>query len=137
MRSQLSRLVAIVGSMPIVQLQLVIRDDSERVAHETLQLLADEIGEVFQSGAAATWVKVDYIPFEQYAENREALRDDARPTLVHVLKYKIPDQERLAQEAKELACIVANALLRPERHTHIIYEPDGKGRVAFGGLLVT
>ena len=136
MRSQLSRLVAIVGSMPIVQLQLVIRDDSERVAHETLQLLADELGEYFQSGAAATWVKVDYIPFEQYAENRETLRDDARPTLVHVLKYKIPDQERLAQEAKELACIVANALLRPERHTHIIYEPDGKGRVAFGGLLL-
>ena len=136
MRSQLSRLVAIVGSMPIVQLQLVIRDDSERVAHETLQLLADEIGEYFQSGAAATWVKVDYIPFEQYAENREALRDDARPTLVHVLKYKVPDQERLAQEAKELARIVASVLLRPERHTHIIYEPDGKGRVAFGGILL-
>ncbi len=123
--------------MPIVQLQLVIRDDSERVAHETLQLLADELGEHFQSGTAATWVKVDYIPFEQYAENRETLRDDARPTLVHVLKYKIPEQERLAQEAKELARIVANALLRPERHTHIIYEPDGNGRVAFGGLLVT
>ncbi len=123
--------------MPIVQLQLVIRDDSERIAHETLQRLADELGECFQSGAAATWVKVDYIPFEQYAENRETLHDDARPTLVRVLKYKIPDQERLAQEAKELASIVANVLLRPERHTHIIYEPDGKGRVAFGGLLVT
>ena len=123
--------------MPIVQLQLVIRDDSERIARETLQLLADELGAYFQSGTAGTWVRVDYIPFEQYAENRETLCDDARPTLVHVLKYKIPDQDRLALEAKALARIVANVLRRPERNTHIIYEPDGKGRVAFGGLLVT
>ena len=123
--------------MPIVQLQLVIRDDSERVAHETLQLLADELGEYFQSGTAATWIKVDYIPFEQYAENRETLCDDTKPTLVHVLKYRIPDEDRRALEAKALARIVANVLRRPERNTHIIYEPDGKGRVAFGGLLVT
>ena len=123
--------------MPIVRRQLVIRDDSERVAHETLQLLADELGAYFQSGTAATWIKVDYIPFEQYAENQEPLCEDARPTLVYVLKYRIPDQDRLALEAKQLARIVANVLRRPERNTHIIYEPDGKGRVAFGGLLVT
>jgi hypothetical protein len=102
-----------------------------------LQLLADELGEYFQSGTAATWIRVDYIPFEQYAENQETLCDDARPTLVHVLKYKMPDQERLALEAKELARIVADLLRRHERDIHIIYEPDGKGRVAFGGLLVT
>ena len=123
--------------MPIVQLQLVIRDDSERIARETLQLLADELGAYFQSGTAGTWVRVDYVPFEQYAENQETLQDDTKPTLVYVLKYRTPDEDRRAREAKALARIVADLLRRPERNTHIIYEPDGKGRVAFGGLLVT
>ena len=123
--------------MPVVQLQLVIRDDSERIARERLQLLADELGEYFQSGTAATWVRVDYVPFEQYAENGETPGDDVRPTLVYVLKYEVPGEDRLAQEAKALARIVANVLRRPERDTHIVYEPDGKGRVAFGGRLVT
>ena len=123
--------------MPIIRLELVIRGDSERVGRETLQDLADELGEYFQTDRASTWVKVDYVPFEQYAENQAELGRDVKPTLVYLLKYRIPPQDRLAQEAKDLARIVAKHLQRPEENTHLIFEPDGKGRVAFGGELVT
>ena len=123
--------------MPIVQMELVIRSDFERISRETLQDLADELGEYFQTDRAATWVKVDYLPFEQYAENRAGLGGEVRPTLVYVLKYRLPPRDQLAQEAKDLARIVAERLQRPEENTHIIFEPDGVGRVAFGGELVT
>lgn len=123
--------------MPIVQLELVIRGNFERISGDTLQGLADELGEYFQTDRAATWVKVDYLPFEQYAENQAELGGEVKPTLVYVLKYRLPPRDRLAQEAKDLARIVARRLQRPEENTHIIFEPDGVGRVAFGGELVT
>ena len=123
--------------MPIVQLELVVRGDFERISGDVLQGLADELGEFFQTDRAGTWVKVGYLPFEQYAENRAQPGGETRPTLVHVLKYRLPPGEHLAREARDLARIVAKRLQRPEENTHIIFEPDGKGRVAFGGELVT
>ena len=123
--------------MPIVQIEVVIRGNSERVGRETLQDLADELGEYFQTDRAGTWVKVGYLPFEQYAENRAEPGGETKPTLVYVLKYRLPPQYQLAREAKDLARIVATRLQRPEENTHIIFEPDGLGRVAFGGELVT
>ena len=122
--------------MPIVRLQLLVRDDSERLGKDTLQALADELGACFESQPAGTWVEAEYLPTEQYAENQCQLAEDVRPTLVYVLRHDLPDEEELAREAMQLARIVAKRLRRPRRNTHIFYEPPGKGRVAFGGKLV-
>lgn len=122
--------------MPIIRLKLLIRDDAERIEHETLQQLADDLGRYFESEPAGTWVEAEYLPFEQYAENLIELDEGVKPTRVYVMRHDLPNEEKLAQEAGELARIVAKRLRRPRRNTHIVYEPAGKGRVAFGGTLV-
>ena len=121
--------------MPIVRLKLLVRDDAERLGKETLQALADELGRYFESEPSGTWVEAEYLPLEQYAENQCELAGDVRPTLVYVLRHELPNEEKLAREAMDLARIVAKRLQRPRRNTHIFYEPPGKGRVAFGGTL--
>ncbi len=123
--------------MPIVQLDLVIREESEKVSPETLQMLTDELGAHFNSEKSGTWVKLGYTTVELYAENGGSLDSSVRPTLVEVLKYELPDEEQLSREADQLADIVARRLGRPKANTHVIYMPEGKGRVAFGGKLVT
>ncbi len=124
------------NTVPIIRLKLLIRDNAERIKQETLQALADELGRYFESKPATTWLEVDYLPAEQYAENLCEPAEDVKPTLVYVLRHHLPHEEELVREASELARIVANRLQRPRRNTHIFYEPAGKGRVAFGGTLV-
>jgi hypothetical protein len=55
---------------------------------------------------------------------------------VQVLHADTPDQGSRIQEAKALAEAVAACLGRQVQRVHIEYEPDGRGRVAFGGKLV-
>ena len=122
--------------MPIVRLKLVVQHDAERLGRDTLQTLADEFGVFFDSEPSGTWVEVEYLPVEQYAENRRELSDAMNTTLVYVLKHHLPTEEDVAREAMDLARLVSKRLQRPRRNTHIFYEPPGKGRIAFGGRLV-
>ena len=122
--------------MPIIRLKLIIQNNAERLGKDTLQTLADELGEYFDSEPSGTWVEVEYLPVEQYAENRFELRGAMKTTLVYVLKHDLPTEEEVAREAMDLARIVSKRLQRPRRNTHIFYEPPGKGRIAFGGRLV-
>ena len=80
--------------MPIVRLKLVVQHDAERLGKNTLQTLADELGVYFDSEPSGTWVEVEYLPVEQYAENRRELPADMRTTLVYVLKHDLPAEER-------------------------------------------
>ena len=121
--------------MPIVRLKLLVRDQAERLGKEALQALADDLGRYFESEPAGTWVEAEYLPAEQYAENQCELAADVKPTFVYVLRHHLPAEEGLAQEAMDVARIVARRLQRPRRNTHVFYEPPGKGRVAFGGTL--
>ena len=122
--------------MPIVRLKLVVQHDAERLGKDTLQTLADELGTYFDSEPSGTWVEVEYLPVEQYAENRRELPENMRTTLVYVLKHDLPAEEEVAREAMDLARLVSKRLQRPRRNTHVFYEPPGKGRIAFGGRLV-
>ena len=122
--------------MPIVRLKLVVQHDAERLGKDTLQTLADELGTYFNSEPSGTWVEVEYLPIEQYAENLLDLPGDMKTTFVFVLRHHLPAEEEVAQEAMDLARIVSQRLQRPRRYTHIFYEPSGRGRIAFGGRLV-
>lgn len=122
--------------MPIIRLKLIVQHDTERLGKETLQTLADELGIYFDSEPSGTWVEVEYLPVEQYAENRFELPGDTKTTFMYVLKHHLPTEEEVAREAVDLARIVSKRLQRPLRNTHIFYEPPGKGRIAFGGRLV-
>ena len=122
--------------VPIIRLKLIVQHDTERLRKETLQTLADELGEYFDSEPSGTWVEVEYLPVEQHAENRFELPGDMKTTFMYVLKHHLPTEEEVAREAVDLARIVSKRLQRPRRNTHIFYEPPGKGRIAFGGRLV-
>jgi phenylpyruvate tautomerase PptA (4-oxalocrotonate tautomerase family) len=123
--------------MPIVELELVINGEAEKLGSELIQRLADQIGDYFGSDPADTWLRVRYLDRSQYAENRSRVPDSLKPTFVSILKYQLPGEDKLVEGARRLAEITANCIGRPLENTHIIFEPDGRGRVAFGGELVT
>jgi hypothetical protein len=59
------------------------------------------------------------------------------PVFVTVLKSRIPEGSALEDEIAKLTQVIAKVLNRPEANVHIFYQPDGAGRVAFGGKLVS
>ena len=123
--------------MPIIRLEMVLAADEAPPAGDTLQALADRFGDCLGSGPGETWVSLVIIGRDRYRENGGALPADIRPCFAHVLRYRQPGADRLAADAAALAEIMAAGLGRSPENMHIIFEPDGAGRVAFGGRLVT
>lgn len=121
--------------MPIVNIQAVVNE--EKFSPEQVQMVSDQLGDLFKAGVANTWVKVLYLDRTDYAENQSQVASEVQPTFVEVLKYALGDETKLAAEAAKIAGIVGKALGRPIDNVHVIFSPGGKGRVAFGGKLVT
>lgn len=61
---------------------------------------------------------------------------DAHPVLVTILKGDLATPDELASEAAALASAIADLTGRATDHIHLIYEPPGRGRVAFGAELL-
>ena len=119
--------------MPIVEIEIVTEAEGETVSPVELQVIADQLGEVFGGGPASTWVRVRDLPKTRYAENGGA--GDVLPVFVSVLQYEPPGLPERRELAAEIAEVVAGGLSRPVQNTHVVFEPPGKGRVAFGGNL--
>lgn len=98
------------------------------------QSLADVAGEIFDTRPGGTWVKVHRIPQDQYAENSES-RARVSPVFVSVLAGASYDKLDLEATANALADAFADLLERPKETIHIVFEPNAKGRIAFGGAL--
>ncbi len=123
--------------MPLVKLELVIRDDSEHLSRDSVSELADALGHCLHSPPGETWLRLYYLPLAQYAENDASLPDAVRPAFVEVLQFERPEPTQLQQLAIELATTIARVLKRPKENVHLIFAADGKDRVAFGGLLAS
>ena len=123
--------------MPIIELELVIDGEAEKLGSELIQRLADQIGDYLGSDTAGTWVRVRYLDRSHYAENRSRVPDSVKPAFVSIMQYQLPDEDDLVEGARRLAALTAGCIGRPLENTHVIFEPDGRGRVAFGGELVT
>ena len=122
--------------MPIVDIEVVAGEaDSEVIAKERSQLLADELGSLFGSEPGGTWVRLRSIDQSAYAENRAPVGAEARPTFVNILRAETPERGALRQEMKKVAEIVARTLDRPRENIHVLYAPDASGRIGFGGVL--
>lgn len=117
--------------MPILTVEIVTRPD-EYIRPELAQELADRIGEIFGSAPGTTWVKVYLIAQKNYAENITT-SEDISPVFVSILKVKLPSPDILQVEVTKLTVAIAQICNRPEENIHIIYLPEGAGRVAFGG----
>ena len=120
--------------MPILTVEIVV-SPSEKINENFASQLAQRAGEIFASGTSNTWVKVFPILQAYYAENDEGVTA-VNPIFVSVLKAHLPDNSMMAREVKELTTAVATLSQRPTENIHIIYLPEGNGRVAFGGKLV-
>lgn len=97
--------------------------------------LADAYGKVFGSPPGRTWVRLRALPQKQYAENG-GTASGILPVFVSVLKSEVPAREELPREARALAEAIGKVCQRPTENVHILYLPDGKGRIAFGGDLL-
>ncbi len=113
--------------MPIITVELV---DDEEPSPALATELAAAIGPVLGAPDGETWVRLHLLPPARYGESGDA-DPTIRPAFVTIIAYRKPDD--LATVAPALAGAVGAVLDRPPQSVHVIFEPDGAGRVAFGG----
>ena len=121
--------------MPIVEIEIVLKPN-EIIQGEIVEELAEQLGEIFGSPKGTTWVKVYALERDHYAENGGTL-DGVFPIFISVLKSKLPATEEMQKEVEKITGAVAQIFGRPSGNVHIIYLPEGRGRVSFGGKLVS
>lgn len=120
--------------MPIIDIEIVLRAN-ESIGEEVVSELADELGEIFHSSPGETWIKVHPLSADQYAENDGTL-DGIYPIFITVMKSKLSSFEERQKEVANITGAVAQICGRPSDNVHVIYQPAGRGRVAFGGKIV-
>lgn len=118
--------------MPILTIEIVQRP-YETLAPDFASRVADCAGNIFESSPGGTWVKI--LPVTQYAENESD--EPYYPVFVRVLHSRLPEGEDLQRQIDELTRAIAEEINRSPENVHLIYEPPGLNRVAFGGKLVT
>ena len=121
--------------MPIVDIEIVLRTN-EIIREEVVSELANELGEIFHSSPGETWIKIHPLLADQYAENGGTL-DGIYPIFITVMKSKLSSFEEMQEEVANITGAVAQICGRPSDNIHVIYQPAGKGRVAFGGKIVS
>ena len=122
--------------MPIIDIELVEDEQPGLLSTDKIQALADSLGVLFNSAEAGTWVRLHHLPRNRYAENQTRIDPSTRPVFITVLKSRLGDENELAAEAKAIAGTVSGLLGRPVQNTHVLFQPDAAGRIAFGGELV-
>ncbi|HWB06738.1 MAG TPA: hypothetical protein VG796_27185 [Verrucomicrobiales bacterium] len=120
--------------MPIVDVEIV---GSEPVEEGLAARLADMAGQVFDSPPSSTWVRLRLLPRHCYAESNTPSPEGWHSVFVTVLKAQRQTGAALEAEARALAEGTARICGRPVENVHILYEPDARGRIAFGGNLRT
>lgn len=118
--------------MPILRVEIV-GDVSAPVRADLARRIADEAGACLASRSGGTWVRLIYLPAEQYAEN--GTPDRVQPVFVSLLQADVPTGDALTEQITRLTHAVATACQRPAEQVHILIEPPAAGRIAFGGTL--
>jgi phenylpyruvate tautomerase PptA (4-oxalocrotonate tautomerase family) len=121
--------------MPILDVEIVL-EPGEALRPGLAGELADRAGEVFGAAPGTTWVKLRAISADHYAENQTGRPADVFPVFVSVLKAKLPPLNERQREVTRLTEAVARVCRRAPENVHILYLPEGAGRMAFGGTLV-
>lgn len=121
--------------MPIVDLQLVVADAALEPA-SFVRAVADVLGKVFNSPPGKTWVRASTLAAANYAENESDLPPQQLPVFVTLLLANPPEGDARVVQAAQVAQAIALVVGRDQSCIHIEYAPPGKGRIAFGGVLV-
>ncbi|MGE3167218.1 MAG: hypothetical protein AB7O52_20110 [Planctomycetota bacterium] len=120
--------------MPILDIEMVL-NPGDSLPHRLASDLAHRAGEILGTTHGRTWVRLRALPSSSYAENDEPVTKH-RPIFVNVLKSRRPEGLALVEEVARLTQALAEVCGRPADYVHLFYEPDGAGRVAFGGKLL-
>ncbi len=120
--------------MPIVDVEIVV-EKGESLPPDLAISLAEVIGAVLTAPPGRTWVRLRTLLRERYAEHG-GTPDDIRPVFVTVLKSQRPAGDAVRDEVARLTSEVARLIERSPDNVHILYEPDARGRIAFGGNFV-
>jgi phenylpyruvate tautomerase PptA (4-oxalocrotonate tautomerase family) len=119
--------------MPLMEVEIV--GDLGTAARDGLaQRIADAAGVILGSDPQETWVRLRFLPIEQYAENGGTPVGVA-PVFVSILRRRNPEDEALEREVTELTVSIAAACGRSAENVHVRYEAPAAGRQAFGGRL--
>ena len=118
--------------MPILDIEIVMRP-GEILDKQLAVEIANRAGEVFESPSGSTWVKLRTLSRESYAENGGDSPAELFPVFASVLLARLPAPDKMQIQAAELTAMLARVCARPEENVHIIYLPEGSGRVCFGG----
>lgn len=121
--------------MPIVKLEIVKVSGWSR-PRDLARKVADAVAEVLHAAPQSVWVRISTVAAGDYSENL-GVPVDAGPIFVSILEAAPPEGEALILEVAALTGAIAEACRRKTDDIHIIYEPPGRGRVAFGGNLVS
>ena len=98
--------------MPILNVEIVQRAN-ESLSSELAQHIADAAGDVFGTPSGQTWVKVNMLSPNAYAENGGAPADVA-PVIVSIIKGDLPDKAALESEVSELTECIDTICNRPQ-----------------------
>ena len=121
--------------MPIVDILLVV-PGTESVPAGLAQAVANAVGQLFESPSGHTWVRASTLAAANYAENGASLAQDDLPAFVTLLLAAPPEGEARAKQATRICAAVALAVGRDRTNVHIEYAAAGRGRLAFGGVLM-
>lgn len=117
--------------MPIIDVEIV---GDEPPNPSLSQELADAAGEIFGSPSGRTWVRLRMLSSDLYAENGSD--PEHHPVFVTVLKARWPNRDDMKREIALLTKMLARICERSFENVHVLYLPEGSGRIAFGGDLV-
>lgn len=119
--------------MPIIEVELVGDSaGSSSMAGE----LADALALALEARPDGTWVKVAVLPEALYAEGGGGPAVGIRPVFVRIVKAELAVGTELQAQALRVADAVSAVCGRPRENVHVIYEPQARGRIAFGGQLL-
>ena len=122
--------------MPILDVLLVVPEGAPLPAG-LAAAIADGAGTLLNAPAGRVWVRLSVLPADHYAENGVAPADLPRPVFVTVMHADLPDAEQLSAQARALSDAVAWVVGCDADRVHVEFAPSGRGRVAFGGRLLT
>lgn len=122
--------------MPLVDIQIVspTRAAFERVS---AQALADGIGRALGSAPGRTWVRLQWLPARDYAENAAPAPAAFGPVFVTLGLAEPPPLPERATQARAVSEAIAALVPIALDLVHLSYAPALAGRQAFGGHLVT
>jgi phenylpyruvate tautomerase PptA (4-oxalocrotonate tautomerase family) len=120
--------------VPIVDVEMVTDDE---LSDDLARQLADAIGQSLGSEPGRTWVRLRTLGRHRYAESGGPLPDDVAPVFITISARRHPEPDDFASVAPKLCAAVAAVTGAQAENTHVLFGQDARGRVAFGGTLVS